>query len=109
MATFIRQRKLEDKTASGIPQIGEFSFAAWNFILSIYESRWDKLNANKNGNSFRQCVSSQFKTKILKNISDNNQVLSKQDKQAKVSKVSLSISFRLSKSILAKLKFFKKN
>jgi len=27
MATFIRQRKLEDKTASGIPQIGEFSFA----------------------------------------------------------------------------------
>ena len=39
MATFIRQRKLKDKTVSDILQIVEFSFAIWNFILSIYESR----------------------------------------------------------------------
>ena len=56
MAVFIRQRKLKDKTTKDISQIVEFRFTAWNFILSIYESGWDKLNANKNNNSFRQCV-----------------------------------------------------
>jgi len=37
MAFFIRQRKLENKTAKDIPQIVEFGFTAWD-ILSIYKS-----------------------------------------------------------------------
>ena len=61
MAIFIRQRKLKDKTTKDIPQIVEFRFTAWDFILSIYEFGWNKLNANKNSNSFRQCVALQSK------------------------------------------------
>ena len=38
MVTFMRQRKLEDKTAADIPQIVEFSFTAWNSISVIYRS-----------------------------------------------------------------------
>ena len=34
----IRQFKLEDKTMEDISQILEFSFAAWDFLLVIYES-----------------------------------------------------------------------
>jgi len=38
IATFIRQRKLKDKTTKDIPQIVEFGFTAWDFISSIYKS-----------------------------------------------------------------------
>jgi len=37
ITAFIRQRKLEDKTAEYILQIAEFGFTAWNFLTSIYE------------------------------------------------------------------------
>jgi len=56
MATIIRQRKLEDKTTTDIPQIAEFGFSAWDFILSIYKSGWDKLTTNKDNRLFRQYV-----------------------------------------------------
>jgi len=38
IATFVRQRKLEDKTTADISQITEFGFAIWDFILLIYKS-----------------------------------------------------------------------
>jgi len=52
ISAFIRQRKLEDKSAEDIPQITEFGFVAWAFLSSIYESGWDKLEANKDKKSF---------------------------------------------------------
>ena len=53
IVAFIRQIKLKDKIANNILQITEFDFATWNFILSIYKSEYDKLNTNKNSNSFK--------------------------------------------------------
>ena len=44
---FIRQRKLEDKTAKDILQIAEFGFVAWNFLTSIYELEWNLLTKKK--------------------------------------------------------------
>jgi len=84
----------------------EFGFAAWDFLLAIYESDWDKLAANKNQKSFRQCVSVQFNRKSV-----NNSVPNKEDKgkQASISRISLSIPLQPSKSILAKSQFFKGN
>ena len=106
IAAFIRQRELEDKTAEDIPQILEFGFATWDFLLAIYESGWDELAANKNQKSFRQCVSVQFNRKSV-----NNSVLNKEGKgkQASISRISLPIPLQPSKSILAKSKFFKGN
>jgi len=62
--------------------------------------------ANKNNKYFRQCVTSQFSMKSMKNITQNS--LDK-GKQANISKVSPLISPRLNKSIFAKSKFFKNN
>jgi len=45
---FVRQQKLEDKTADNILQIVEFDFVAWDILLAIYESDWDKLVVSKN-------------------------------------------------------------
>jgi len=47
IGVFIRQHKLEDKTTENISQIFEFGFVAWDFLLAIYESGWNKLEANK--------------------------------------------------------------
>ena len=47
IVVFIMQHKLEDKTTENISQIFEFGFVAWDFLLAIYESGWNKLEANK--------------------------------------------------------------
>lgn len=79
---------------------------AWEFLSSIYKSRWNKLIANKSDKTFKQCISFQFNIKPTKNIVNNN---SSKDKQANISRIPLLIFPRPSKSILAKSKFSKKN
>jgi len=60
IATFIKQRPLGNKDGLDIPQISDFGFAAWDLILAIYNSGWDKLMADNNSRTFHQCVASQF-------------------------------------------------
>ena len=67
MVYFIRQHRLEDKIVKDIPQIVEFEFAVWDFLLFIYELRWDKLIANKDNKSFKQYVTLQFNVKVPNN------------------------------------------
>ena len=73
IATFVRERKLEDKIAEDIPQTMEFCYTAWDFLLSIYESYRDKLEANKDKKSFWQYISLQFNRKPSTNLSQKNQ------------------------------------
>ena len=96
---------MKNKIAKDIPQISECGFAAWKFISAIYESGWDKLTANQNNNSFRQYVSLQF------NKISNNRTTTKpiKRKQADMSRIPLPIPPRLSKTVLAKSKYFNKN
>ena len=90
IVVFIRQHKLKNKTVKDIPQISEFGFIAWDFLLAIYESGWDKLEANKNQKSFRQCISAQFNRKSVNNLVPNKEGKDK-DKQANISRFSLPI------------------
>ena len=107
MAVFIRQRKLKDNIAKDISHIVEFRFTAWDFISPIYKSRYDKLNTNKNSNSFRQYIASQFKAKAPINKLDNNQDLIKPSKQVNFFRIPPYLSPRLSKKVLEKSKFYK--
>ena len=102
IVAFIKQQKLEDKIAENI---AKFGFVAWKFLSAIYEASLDKLAVNKNNKSFRQCVSAQFNKIPSKIIFSNKSV---KGKQVDISRISLPISPRPSKNILAKLKFFKK-
>ena len=106
IAAFIRQKKLEDKSAEDIPQIAELGFAAWVFPSSIYESGWDKLEENKDKKSFRQCVSSQFNRKLSTSFSQKKEDKGK-GKPSNISKAPPPIHPKPSKSILAKSKFYK--
>ena len=104
MVTFIRQRRLEDKTVEDILQITKFGSVAWEFLSAIYEAGWDKLTTNYNNKYFRQCVSAQFnKTPLSYALSKK---LSK-GKQVDISRIPPPIPPRLSKSILEKSKFFR--
>jgi len=52
---------------NNILQIAEFSFVAWEFLLAIYKSVWDKLTAHNENKTFRQYVISQFNKTFTKN------------------------------------------
>jgi len=106
IAAFIRQRKLEDKSAEYIPQIAEFGFVAWAFLSSIYESDWDKLETNKDKKSFCQCVFLQFNRKLSTSFSQKKEDKGKR-KLANILKVPPPIHPKPSKSVLAKSKFYK--
>ena len=56
IALFIKQYSLENKKAQIIPQITDFGYIAWKFLLAIYQSSWDKFIANKDNKTFRQCI-----------------------------------------------------
>jgi len=53
LASFIRQRKLEDNTTEAIPQISKFGFVIWTFLSTIYKASWNKLIADINNRFFR--------------------------------------------------------
>ena len=72
----------------------------------IYKAGWNKLMTNNNNKSFRQYISVQFNKTSLSNASSRN--LPK-EKQAYILRILQPISSRLSKSILEKSKFYKKN
>ena len=68
------------------------------------------LLSNKDNRSFRQCIASQFNMKTTKNTNQNlNHNSLTKSKPASFSKVPPFIPSRLSKSILANFKYFKKN
>jgi len=53
IVSFIKQRKLEDKTVENILQITRFSSAAWESLSTIYKAGWGKLTTNNNNKFFR--------------------------------------------------------
>ena len=56
IALFIKQYSLENRKAQIIPQITDFGYIAWKFLLAIYQSSWDKFIANKDNKTFKQCI-----------------------------------------------------
>jgi len=60
MTAFIKQCTLKNRTAQDILQIVNFGYMAWKFISAIYESSWDKLIANKENMTLKQCIFTQF-------------------------------------------------
>ena len=66
------------------------------------------LTANKNNRTFCQCISAQFRLNTTKKLEVKNKESFKLTKKVKISKISPSISLKLSKKVLEKCKFYKK-
>ena len=69
MATFLRQRKLENCSGNNIQQLHSFGKAVWSFISAIYKSGWDHLNITDKI-SFRTIVKSKFTKNVPQPPSD---------------------------------------
>jgi len=109
MVAFIKQRKLKDKTEKNIPQITKFDFTAWKFLTAIYESDWDKLPANWNKTTFRQCISVQSNKTMSKFPKIFGLKPKEKEKEANILRIFPPIPPQLSRNILEKSKFFKIN
>jgi len=108
MAAIIKQRLLHNRTSNNIPYIVNFGSIAWKLINAIYKFKWDNLIVNSKDKTFQQYISSQFnknKTTTPKTTEDKK---ADKNKQADISRIPSSSTSRLSKSISAKSKYYKK-
>ena len=102
IATFIKQRPLGDRDGLDISQISDFGSAAWDLISAIYNSKWDKLVADNNSRTFRQCVASQFNR-----VNPTNSKTGNLPYPANISRISPLIPPRPSATVLVKSKLAK--
>ena len=49
----------------------------WNFILSVYQAKWDSLYADNNSTTLRAKISSKFTPRVAPNSSKNNKKIRK--------------------------------
>jgi len=99
IATFIKQRPLGDRDGQDFPQISDFGMAAWDLISAIYNFEWDKLVADDNLRTFRQCIASQFNKVNPTDLKTGNI-----PHPANISKIPPPIPPRPSVTVLAKSK-----
>jgi len=107
MANYIRSRKVKLGSINDVPQLKGFGEAVWNFISSIYEFSWDIIDTDNNNCSFRNKVANEFTFKVLKIKTLSNSRSSK-DKAVEIIKLPPPILAHLSKEVLKKSKFFRK-
>ena len=86
----------------------KFSSIAWNFINTIYKSRWNNLTVNGKNKTFQQCIYFQFNKNRTTTLEITEDKKTDKSKQADIFRIPLPISSRPSKSILAKSKYYKK-
>jgi len=106
MANYIKNKKVE-KEKINVFKLKGFGEVAWSFISSIYKPGWDSFYTDKKNRIFRQKFASKFTLKVLNSNLYSNSRESK-DKSVEIAKLPLSILARLSKEVLEKLRFFKK-
>ena len=107
VANYIKNKKIERQKINNVTELKGFSEAAWSFISSIYESRWDSLYTDKENRTFRQKSAFKFTPKVPNSNFYSNGSKSK-DKSAEIAKLPPSIPARPPKEVLEKFKFFKK-
>ena len=99
-------KKIEQDKANSITDLKGIDEAAWNFILSIYNTGWDKLIIDGDNFSFR------YKVKIQFNLPSNSINISRKGKDiakpASISSLSLLILAKSPKEINTIFKYFKK-
>lgn len=102
IAKFIKQRPIGNKSEKDIPQINQFGHTTWELISAIYKSGWDKIMANANSNSSRQCISLQFN----RNKNTINKIIN--GKSVTISRIPPPVPPRPNAKVLKKSKYHNK-
>ena len=60
MAKYIQGKQVNGKKVNKLKDFDGMGDAIWNFISSVYESKWDTLSTDQNMNNLRSKISSKF-------------------------------------------------
>ena len=77
MARYINNKQVNLARANNLEDFNSIGEAIWNFISSVYQSKWDLLIADKNLNSLRQKTSVKFTSKVTALFNRNNKSINK--------------------------------
>ena len=71
MAKYIQNKQVSDGKVNDLNNFDGMGDAIWNFILVVYEARWDMLYTDQKSNMLRAKISSKF-TPRIPSTNDNN-------------------------------------
>jgi len=77
MTKYITNKQINSKKVNDLKDFDGMSNAIWNFILSVYEAKWNTLHTDNNTNTLRVKISSKFTLRIMPNKNNNKKEIAK--------------------------------
>ena len=108
MTNYIKNKNINCNKANDILDLNSIGEVVWNFISTIYKSKWDSLITNKDNRTFKQQVASKFTSKIQETRSTTKDNKST-DKPVSFTKLPSLIFTKIPKEIKEISKFFRKS
>ena len=72
MAKYIDNKQIDLFKSNDMEDLKGIGMAIWNFMSSIYQSKWDSLNADNNGKSLRDKITAKLSPRVIPQSSRNN-------------------------------------
>ena len=77
MAKYIDNKQINPSKSNDVEDLKGIGMAIWNFMSSIYQSKWDSLNANNNRKSLRDKITAKLSPRVIPQPSCNNKPMEK--------------------------------
>jgi len=77
MAKYIGNKQINPVKSNELEDFKGIGETIWNFISSVYQSKWDSLIADKNDKSLRQKISDKLTSRIIPPTNSNNKSVDK--------------------------------
>jgi len=77
MARYIANKQVNNVIANDLKDFKGMGDSIWNFISSVYETKWDSLYADNNSTTLRAKISSKFTPRVMPSPSKNNKEIAK--------------------------------
>jgi len=77
MAKYIGNKQIDPAKSNNLEDFKDIGEAIWNFVSSVYQSKWDSLIADKNNKSLREKIVDKLTLKIILLSNCSNKTMAK--------------------------------
>jgi len=77
MAKYISNKQVNSSKANKLNDFDGIGNAIWNFISSVYETKWDSLTTDNKSTTLRIKISFKFTPRVASNMNKNNKEVTK--------------------------------
>ena len=77
MAKYIANKQINSKEVNNLKDFNGMGDTIWNFILLVYEAKWDALHMDNNTNTLRMKISSKFTLRATPSKNNNKKEIAK--------------------------------